>query len=348
MNLSKPAQVFTSDYFTVKIPEAYSFATSPTVVDGLVERYPYHRASSTPHGPEGLEGLPVLNVVGAVSGIPDTFGVTRIDGDIVTVTRCAHESAGPDVNVSFALGPFLNRGYASLNYFGEGAAPGVFGVLHKDRSEEVIEGSNLTNAPPLVPQRLTDVNVTAGHVRDGDVTDLAVSFRSANPLPAGGEVHLYLPDNFELRESPPSTFSLRVGNISRDVDAGLTGSRRENVSAADPGGRRAGHRVVVRLTVPDLVPGGSFFSIIIAGVRSQSASSASSSLLINTATAACKLAAVPAAECTALVDSNYGDVGRSAPPASPNVIPAPSVADASGLLSVFTTPRERWMARGRR
>jgi len=146
---NSPSEVFTSDYFTVQIPAAYSFTTIPTIVDGDIESYAYRPVLPPPDRVQDLDRLPVLNVLGAVSGIPDTFGVTNIEGKLVTVQRCTEESAGPDTSISFALGPLLNRGYGSQNYLGGAIPAGVFEVLLRDSSGSVIEGSNLTNAPPV-------------------------------------------------------------------------------------------------------------------------------------------------------------------------------------------------------
>ncbi|KAJ1482698.1 hypothetical protein T484DRAFT_2644062 [Baffinella frigidus] len=212
---TSPSEVFTGDYFTVKIPAAYSFTTTPTIVNGDVESYAYRPVLPAPDRVQDLARLPVLNVLGAVSGIPDTFGVTNIQGSLVTVKRCTVLSAGPDVSVSFALGPLLNRGYGSQNYLGGAIPAGIFEVLLRDSAGIIIEGSNLTNAPPVVPQRLKTVAVSSSDDRSSATTNLTIGFKISNPIPAGGELHVYLPDGFVVVQTPdPATFTLKVGNAT--------------------------------------------------------------------------------------------------------------------------------------
>ena len=307
---NSPSEVKTTDYFTVKVPSAYSFTVHPQISNGNVESYEYRAVVPAPDRAQDLDKLPALNVIGAVSGVPDTFGVTDIDNDIVTVKRCTDVSAGPDKNVSFALGPFLNRAYGSQNYLGAYNAAGIFEVLLRDVGGTVIEGSNLTIAPPLMPQYLKEVAVESTEKRSAEITNLTISFRTSTPVPAGGELHVYLPDGFVILQQPMATFHLTIqGSTQQTLHGDLAGDRRED--ASDPTGLK--YRVVLRLVVSQPVAADSTAVLKLYGVLNPVGGESAGTVplpryYINTATPACRSPRVPAKDCMSLIDSNYGDI----------------------------------------
>ena len=89
----------------------------------------------------------------------------------------------------------------------------------------------------MVPQRLKATNVSSSEDRSSALTNLTINFQTSNPIPAGGELHVYLPDGFVILQTPPSTFVLQVGNdtgLETVLEGNLEGARRED--ASDPTG----------------------------------------------------------------------------------------------------------------
>merc|ERR1712216_637546 len=104
-----------------------------------------------------------IHVLGPNSGIPGSLGVSEVslDSRTVTITRCdgvtfSYFDVDYDTEVSFHLGPFLNRNYASTNHEGSGDSSALrfnMKVIGKDRSGSfaIIEEADI-DAPPIQAQ----------------------------------------------------------------------------------------------------------------------------------------------------------------------------------------------------
>jgi len=213
-------------------------------------------------------------VLGPVVGLPGSFGVSEVDKPSrkVTITRCYEVNkiydSGFDTRVSFQLGPFINRGYASTNYQGTSDTSALIfnvKVIGTDRSgsEATIEEANVA-APSLVPQQLENVVLgNSSSYRSKNLSDVQVSFQTVNRVPGGGEVHLYLPEGYSIQTAPTKAeFTLTVvGRPDLTFGDKLPSAVGQLELAPSQGSESELLLVAVRLITGDEIPAGSVIQV---------------------------------------------------------------------------------------
>jgi hypothetical protein len=165
-----------------------------------------------------------LSVIGVTKGLPGTLSVNSITqlragllvGLVHTLGQrdcaAASVSSGFDQPISFMLGPFTTREYATQNFMGQQEPGYGFGIFVVDEFNRVIDSSefgmtvlpmswnNFSGSFPSQPLQPKIFNLTAivTNKRSGAFVNVSLVFVPSDMIVNGSEFFLFLPPGFAI------------------------------------------------------------------------------------------------------------------------------------------------------
>jgi len=178
------------DIIKITVPDPFSFE------DG---KFPANTMASDPAYFYSGDAS-VLNIMGSISGIRGLLGVSDIEGQLLTVRRCAIPGAVTqetlDVPIKFTLGPFRNRDYGSVNYRGEVIHAGLFRFELLDATGQLMESLSI-KSPPIRPAKL-EVRAHLDTNRSATLAQLDLYFKLFKSMLAADEIFVFLPKGYSV------------------------------------------------------------------------------------------------------------------------------------------------------